>query len=97
MIDTQNRRCQIEIKWLSDNYNNIEALRGYFLGMYDVGNMASKYQYLYQLKGYSLKKLQDMAEFRANLLLGKYYTNKMNKIDHTALKSISEILEIMGK
>lgn len=95
MIDAQNRRCQMEIKWLNDNYNNSEALRGYFLSMYDVGNMALKYQYFYQLRGYTLEKLQEMATFRASLLSGQYYANELKKGDHSALKPISEILKLM--
>lgn len=96
MIDAQNQSIQNEIKWLNDNYDNIEALRAHFTKMYGVVNLPSRDQILNQLNDYSMERLHVMAKYRANFLYKQYYANEKRKGDHFALKPISEILKLMG-
>lgn len=97
MIDSQNQSCREEIQWLEDNYSNPEALRGYFLSVYNANNLALRNRYLNQMNGYTMAQLQAMAEFRANQLSWLYNENLKRKGNHSSLKAISEILKLMGK
>lgn len=96
MIEVTNQRIQTEIDWLQVNYNDAEALRMYFISLYNTGDMALYYHYANQLNSCLVCKLQEMAKLRANILYTQIYKNDMNKCS-APLKAISEILKILGK
>lgn len=97
MIDNQNLKYQTEIEWLHKNYSNREALVEHFIKLYPVGEYSLRYQYLNQLSNYTLSKLQEMANIRANLLYDQYVASQKRKRNHSALKPLVKILKLMGR
>lgn len=89
-IDLQKQNIINEMNWLNQNYYNELALKQHFFTVYnDMRNVL-------QIPIYSLKQLQNLAEFRANYLYNCLNNSNSQKIDTKPLKAIIEMLRLSG-
>ena len=86
-----------EILWLDQNYENIDALRGYILKHVDFKNKIANEDYARKVLGYSDTKIQQFAEFWANCLYAELRNVQSGKIDNKPLKIIVHELKARGR
>ena len=92
-IDMDNQRIQQEINWLNDNYENIYALRAYFLRFANPRYFVGYMNCLNYLNSLSDNDIQSAAENRANVLYAHMRYNEQLKIENKPLKVIAEELK----
>lgn len=92
-IDMDNQCIQQEINWLNDNYENIYALRAYFLRFANPRYFVGYMNYLNYLNSLSDSDIQSAAENRANVLYAQMRYNEQRKIENKPLKMIAEELK----
>ncbi len=96
---TDFRRQEIidEILWLDQNYENIDALRGYILNRVDFKNKLANIDYARKVLEYSDAKIQQLAELRANFLHAELRNFQSEKIENKPLKIIVHELKAQGR
>lgn len=96
---TDFRRQKIigEILWLDQNYENIDALRGYILNRIDFKNKMANEDYARKVLGYSDMKIQRLAELWANRLYAELRNVQSGRIENKPLKIIVRELKLQGK
>lgn len=92
-IDMDNQRIQQEINWLNDNYENIYALRAYFLRFANPRYFVGYMNYLNYLNSLADNDIQSAAENRVNALYAHMQCNVQNKIENKPLKIIAKELK----
>lgn len=88
-----NQRIHQEINWLNDNYENIYALRVYFLSFANPQYFVGYMNYLNYLNSLSDTDIQSAAENRSNVLYAHMKYNEQRKIENKPLKMIAEELK----
>lgn len=86
-----------EILWLDQNYENIDALRGYILKHVDFKNKIANEDYARKVLGYSDTKIQQLAELWANRLYAELRNVQSGKIENKPLKIIVHELKAQGR
>ena len=92
-IDMDNQRIQQEINWINDNYENIYALRAYFLRFANPRYFVGYMNYLNYLNSLADNDILSAAENRANVLYAHMKYNEQHKIENKPLKVIAEELK----
>ena len=93
------RRQEIidDILWLDQNYENIDALRGYILKRVDFKNKIANEDYARKVLGYSDIKIQRLAELWANRLYAELLNVQNGRIENKPLKIIAHELKAQGR
>ena len=95
--DVSGQRIIDDILWLDQNYENIDALRGYILNRVDFKNEIANMDYARKVLGYSDTKIQRLAELWANRLYAELRNVQSGKIENKPLKIIVHELKARGK
>ena len=97
LTDFRSQEIIDEILWLDQNYENIDALRGYILNHVDFKNKIANEDYARKVLGYSDMKIQQLAELWANRLYAELRNVQSGKIKNKPLKIIVHELKERGK
>ena len=95
--DVSGQRIIDDILWLDQNYENIDALRGYILNRVDFKNKIANEDYARKVLGYSDTKIQRLAELWANRLYAELRHVQSGKIKNKPLKIIVHELKVQGR
>lgn len=96
-IDIQKQRIQAELKWLDDNYDNIDALKYYFLSIMNFNNQLQYAQYAARLNACSSQQIQGMVDQRASLLYYNLQVLDSKKFENKPLKAIIQMLKTQNR
>lgn len=97
IVDNKKQKLKDEIDLLWENRYNPDALRKYFLDCFSKDNFIARVIYAKQLRSYTVKKLYDMAELRANVLYRRINNLDFSKVDNMPLKVIVQELKALGQ
>ena len=97
VIDLQKCKIINEIDWLYRNYDDIDAISAYWLNLADFNNTAANLSYRQQFRTYSVEKIHNLVELRANFLYSQLTNLDNCKIDNKPLKVIVEELKALGQ